>query len=226
MKPSFILLRRLFARVAHEEPFPMKALERASSICNACMGMVKSITLRMAIEQQIPMVAYGWSPGQAPISSAVFRMNVAMVRRMHKSQTARLRAIGAEDMDPYLLNERHFARLDDFPHNVSPLLFLPYDEDLVTQRIQQLGWQPPGDTDGNSTNCLLNAFANRVHLRKHGFHPYAFEIAGLVRRGAMTRQAGLAKLEDLGPEGTARAVAERLGVPWVPPTCAGASCAL
>ena len=29
-----------------------------------------------------------------------------------------------------------------------------------------------------------------------GYHPYAFEIAGLVRDGHMTREEGLAKLRD------------------------------
>jgi len=211
VKPRFDMLRKLFLGVSENSPFPMKALERASSICNACMGMVKSITLRIAIEQRIPIVVYGWSPGQAPISASVFRMNAAMFEQMHETRTAPLRAIAGSDLDPYLLNESHFSRSDDFPCNVNPLAFLEYDEHRIIEEIQQLGWKLPTDTDGNSTNCLLNAYANRVHLRQHGFHPYAFEIAGLVRQGAMTRQEGLAKLEDLGPESAARSVAERLG---------------
>jgi len=210
IKPRFDLLRRIFAGVAESSPFPMKALERASSICNACMGLVKSITLRLAIEQQIPIVAYGWSPGQAPMSASVFRMNAAMFKQMHETRTAPLRAIAGDDLAPYLLNESHFSRRNDFPYNVNPLAFLEYDEHQIIEQIKQLGWQSPDDTDGNSTNCLLNSYANRVHLQQYGFHPYAFEIAGLVRQRAMTRQEGLAKLKDLGSERAARRVAERL----------------
>lgn len=215
VKPRFDLLRKVFASVSENSPFPMKALERASSICNACMGLVKSVTLRIAIEQRIPVVVYGWSPGQAPVSASMFRMNAGMLEQMHETRMAPLRSIAGDDLDPYLLNESHFSRPEDLPYSVNPLAFLPYEEDRIVDQVKQLGWQPPTDTDGNSTNCLLNAYANRVHLRKYGFHPYAFEIAGLVRRGAMTREQGLAKLADLGSEEVAKSVAQRLQVEGV-----------
>ena len=62
------------------------------------------------------------------------------------------------------------------------------------KEVQELGWVNPKDTDANSTNCLLNSFAIDIHLQQFGFHPYAFEIAGLVREGYMTRENGLKKL--------------------------------
>ena len=46
----------------------------------------------------------------------------------------------------------------------------------------------------NSTNCLLNSYANQIHRERYGFHPYVWEIANMVRCGAMTRTEGLDKV--------------------------------
>ncbi|MBW2072885.1 MAG: hypothetical protein JRI89_16770, partial [Deltaproteobacteria bacterium] len=71
---------------------------------------------------------------------------------------------------------------------------LQYDERKIVEEIQALGWQPPADTDSNSSNCLLNSLGIESHLQKFGFHPYAFELAGLVREGYLSRAEGLARL--------------------------------
>ena len=74
-------------------------------------------------------------------------------------------------------------------------IILPYDENAITERIAQFGWERPNDTDANSSNCTLNAFANHIHRKKYGFHPYVWEIANMVRSGVMDRQEGLEKIE-------------------------------
>jgi len=50
--------------------------------------------------------------------------------------------------------------------------------------------------DVHSTNCLLNSYANRVHVKKYGFHLYVFELAKLLREGYMGRDATLKKLSQ------------------------------
>ena len=59
-----------------------------------------------------------------------------------------------------------------------------------------MGWKKPADTDPNSTNCLLNALANHLHKKRFGFHPYAWEIAGIVRSGSMDRDEGIVKVSQ------------------------------
>jgi hypothetical protein len=120
-------------------------------------------------------------------------------------------AIAGEELRPYLPVEQSSCGGDCFvPHATNPLAFHDYDEQRIISEIEPLGWHPPDDTDGNSTNCLLNSYANRIHLRRYGFHPYAFEIAALVRKGHMDRSEGLSKLSDLGSRGAAESVARRL----------------
>ena len=211
VKPSFGLLRKLFVHAATNNPFPIKALERASSMCNVCMGMVKAVTLRIAIEQRVPIVAYGWSPGQAPASASFFRLNASMIRQMAGARMAPLIAAAGDALAPYLLTDAHLAS-DLLPYSANPLAFHDYSEHQFMDEIQQMGWQPPTDTDGNSTNCLLNSLAIRLHMKDYGFHPYASEIADLVRGGMMTREEGIAKLGDLGSSEVAAQAARRLGL--------------
>ena len=71
---------------------------------------------------------------------------------------------------------------------------MEYDERKIVKRIEALGWLYPKGLDANSTNCLLNSFANEIHIEKHGFHPYAFEISGMVRTKVMSRDEGIEKI--------------------------------
>lgn len=65
---------------------------------------------------------------------------------------------------------------------------------MILAEIKKMGWTAPNDTDSNSINCLLNAFANHVHIERYGFHPYTWEIANMVRAGVMTRDEGYKKI--------------------------------
>lgn len=194
-KPRFDLLQKIFSRAIDEQMFSAKTLERASTICTSCMAIVKFVVMRMAVEGRIPCVVYGWSPGQAPIEASVFRHNPAMLRSMQKALLGPLAAAGGPEVLNYFLTEEHFADPEAFPYSVSPLAFLEYDEERIVAEIEGLGWRRPADTDPNSTNCLLNAFAIQVHKDRFHFHPYAFELAKLVREGHLAREEALARLE-------------------------------
>ncbi len=198
VSPSRKLLNQAFRESAIGEIYCQKALERASSICNTCMNLVKSYMLKTAIEMSIPLMAYGWSPGQAPITSALMRWNAGMIKQTQQSIASILKKIMGDALDSFLLSDRHFKLLNlknsIFLYNLHPLAFIDYNEEEVLEKVKELGWEEPLDTDSNSTNCLLNSLGVKIHQRRLGFHPYALEIAGLVRAGYMTREEGLAKL--------------------------------
>lgn len=211
-KPRFDLLRTLFRRATDEDIYPRKTLERASTICTTCMGLVKFIVLRMAVESNIPFVTYGWSPGQAPIEASIFQNNPSMIRSMQKVLLEPMRSVAGDEIERYFLAEEHFAAADRFPHNISPLAFLDYDEAAIMKRIGELGWKKPSDTDPNSTNCLLNAFGNKVHRERFHFNPYSYELAKLVREGYMDRDEAIARLEEPSNEEIVKMVEKRLGL--------------
>ena len=211
-KPNFDVMKKVFNVSMNDNLYSRKTLERASTICTSCMSFVKFISLKMALEKEIPFIGYGWSPGQAPVQSSVMKTSAAFVKATQKVIFEPLyRKIG-EEIKPYFLETKYFEHSDKFPYNIHPLAFLDYDEEEIYQRIKGLGWEPPRDTDPNSTNCLMNAFANQIHEEKFGFHPYAFEIAGLVRMGVLSREEGLKRLNEPGNEGIIEQVKQKLGI--------------
>jgi len=195
VRPSRKMLRAIFKTASVQELYSAKTLERASTICTSCIGLVKGIVLRTAVEKRIPFVGFGWSPGQAPVQSSVMLTNPDLMKNTQQAILKPLQAIAGDKILPYFLAEEHFTQKDAFPWNIHPLAFLEYDEDKILARITELGWVRPNDTDPNSSNCTLNAYANHIHRRRYDFHPYVWEIANMVRTGVLSREEGMEKIE-------------------------------
>ena len=193
-KANFQLLKKLFVAGTENKMYSSKALERASTICTSCIGLVKFIALKHVIEKRIPIMAWGWSPGQAPIRSSIMKVNPALFKSNQETYRKPMLEIAGEDINRYFLSEAEFNNPEIFPYNVSPLAFMDYDEQNIVNKIKELGWLYPQGLDANSTNCLLYSFANEIHIEKHGFHPYAFEISGMVRTRVMSRDEGFEKI--------------------------------
>jgi len=211
-KPDFSLLKKIFLSGTKEDIFSRKSLDRASTICTSCMGIVKFVTLKLALEKKIPFITYGWSPGQAPLSASIFKNNPSMLKQMQAAIKEPLFKIVGQRINPYFLEEKDFQGNKLFPYNISPLAFLEYDEETIFEKIEKLGWNMPVDTDSNSTNCLLNSFANLVHKDRFGFHPYAFELAKLVREGYLKREEALKRLESVEDKNIVDSVKGKLGL--------------
>jgi hypothetical protein len=107
-----------------------------------------------------------------------------------------LRKVAGDEIRAYFLQEKHYSESDRFPYNVNPMAWEFYNEDMIIEEIQKLGWVAPQDTDSKSTNCLLNAFANDIHIKRYGFHPYEWEIANMVREGIMNREEQLQRFAE------------------------------
>ena len=211
-KPNFEIMKKVFNTSINGDLYSKKTLERASTICTSCMSFVKFISLKMALEKEIPFIGYGWSPGQAPVQSSVMKTSAAFVKATQKVIYEPLYKKIGDGVKPYFLEDKHFKLSDRFPYNIHPLAFLDYDEKKVYQRIKEFGWESPKDTDPNSTNCLMNAFANQIHQDQFGFHPYAFEIAGLVRMGVLSREEGLKRLNEPANGRIVEEVKQKLGL--------------
>lgn len=211
-KPRLDTLKKIFVACSKENIYPPTTLTRASTICTSCMAIVKFNSLRLALEKDIPFIIFGWSPGQIPIASSIMKNNPQIVKLMHKSSFEPLFYLVGNEIRPYFLEEKHFKGSYFFPYNISPLAFFDYNEEEIYKKIDRLGWKLPDKIDANTTNCLLNSFANVTHRNKHGFHPYAFEMAKLVREGYMKRSTALGKLEQNEDSSTIELIKEKLGL--------------
>ncbi|MFH1061547.1 MAG: hypothetical protein V1747_01515 [Candidatus Omnitrophota bacterium] len=211
-KPNFEVMKKIFKHAVDHPMYSLKTLERASTMCTSCIAFVKFVFLKIAIEKKIPLMAWGWSPGQAPIRSSIMKLNPALFKMTQAALKKPMKEVVGNDIDPYFLSEEQFKDAESFPYSVSPLAFMEYDEHKIVEKLRSLGWQAPGDVDGNSTNCLLNSLSNQIHLSKYNFHPYAFEIAEMVRSGVMTREHGMKKLSETGDASTVEYANKKLGI--------------
>ena len=193
-KADFQLLKKIFAAGVKKTMYSAKALERASTICNSCIAFVKFTSLKIALEKKIPIMTWGWSLGQAPIRSSIMKMTPEFFKTTQEMYRKPMCEIVGDEINRYFLSEEQLKSYRNFPYNVNPLAFMEYDEQKIIKKIKELGWVFPKGLDSNSTNCVLNSFANRIHIKRHNFHPYVFEIAGMVRMGATTRRMGMEKI--------------------------------
>jgi len=210
-KPRFDVLSKIFSYCARHNIYPSKAIERASEICTSCMGIIKYNAIRFALEKNIPLIAFGWSPGQATIAASIIKNNPQMVKKMQAAIYDNLHEIVGNAIDTYFITEQQFNS-SRFPYFIHPLAFLDYNEDEIYRVVASLGWINPTDVDANSTNCLLNSFANVVHKQRFGFHPYAFEMANLVRDGYLDRTTALRRLNQQENPDIVTMVMEKLGI--------------
>ncbi len=211
-KMNFGALKGIFRASLERNLYSPKSMERASAVCVSCIGFVKYLAFQMAIEKGIPFIGYGWTPGQAPVTSSVLRLEPAMLKQMAGALQGPMREVAGKAVDPYFLSERHFAEPERFPYLIHPAAFADYDEERVFKTIEKLGWRRPKGLDANSTNCMLNSLAVENHKARYGFNPYAFELAGLVRQGYLKREEGLRRVDAKVNPATVALVKKRLGV--------------
>jgi hypothetical protein len=124
VKPSFDVLKDVFVASTRPGMYSVKALQRASSICNTCMAIAKGIGLRMAIKQGIPILAYGWSPGQIPLASAFVHFSSSMLQAVVDAAMAPLEAVVNGRILEYFPERQQLVDAKVLPHIVSPLVFL------------------------------------------------------------------------------------------------------
>ena len=194
VRPPFGLMKKLFREGSNAQLYSKKSLERASTICTTCISFVRFACIRVALEKDIPMVIFGFNPGQIPIRAGIVRTNQNLLKTMQKAVYVPIKSIVGDEAQSFFLEERHLSSTVRFPYIVNPYAFIDYQEEKIFSRIKQMGWREVSDADSNSTNCQLNQYSNLVYFRQYQFHPYSSEIANMVRKGLLKREEGLRRL--------------------------------
>lgn len=176
------------------DAFPRFAKYRASDICNVCISIIKQKLIEKAITEKAPFIVFAFTAGQSP--NPIIPLSANFLKWSRNLFETQLQKIGIDDKDEvFLLKKSVLANLgENVPSILHPLCLWDYNEDVILETLLEIGWESPGINDSNSTNCILNSFACYNHLKKYGFHPYTFDIAGLVRSGDMSREEGFEKI--------------------------------
>ncbi|HEY5283854.1 MAG TPA: hypothetical protein VIM14_13765 [Polyangia bacterium] len=174
-----------------------QSLTRISAGCNACISLVNTIALRMALEKEIPFILAGFTLGQIPANGIVYRNHHRFLAESREASMSRLREAVGEGVDRlYEVPDSLIQRAPYYPHNINLLCLESITEAQILDEVGKLGWKRPSGLDGCSSNCMLNTFNNYVHDWRHGYSPYELELSHLVRKRLMTRNEALEKLAD------------------------------
>ena len=208
-RPPGTVMRPLY-RISMGLSFGTDTTKYSTAGCGSCISMVLATGLRFATAHRIPLLVGGWTPGQfttSPLCSVSFLDDVV---QRHFDPLAETSPTLAEELAAW-------RRPSDATRPVgllNPLYASHYSERDTLAALVELGWKTPPDTDSCSTNCRLNGLLIVDHVRKHGYHPYVYELAHHVRLGALPREEALHKVSRVGvnPDRLDR-VADELGVP-------------
>ena len=188
-------LQDTFSKAARsKDAYPGSAKYRASDICNTCISIIKQKIIELAVSTKSPYIVFAFSPGQTDAPFII--LTKPFLVWMRKLFDGNLKAMGVAKRDAYLIDAGYIKAGSSEPEVtiIHPFLVWDYDKPKFKKECIQLGWIDPGLKDHNSSNCLLNAFAIKNHLDKYHVHPYAHDLATLVRKGTMNREDALNKL--------------------------------
>jgi hypothetical protein len=168
--------------------------------------------VQKAVEMDVPLIAGGYIGGQLPRDAARMTIRPGRQGKMRAPMVERLASYFGEDARGYFQLQHGVGDGAREVTVVNPMLGLAVSEGEIIAALAPLGWIRPKETGVTSTNCRLNDLGVFLHDRRHGFHPYAFEIAEQLRHGLVSREEAAAKLEALPTRDDVAWLAERLGV--------------
>ncbi len=206
-------LNDTFSRAARtRDAYPGSAKYRASDICNTCISIVKQKIIGLAVSTGSPYVIFAFSPGQT--DAPFIALSKAFLAWTRKLFDGNLKAMGVAERDAYLIDADLIRAGSPEPRVtiIHPFLVWDYDKPAFKKECLELGWTEPDLKDHNSSNCLLNAFAIQNHLDKYHIHPYAYDLAALVRQENMNREDTLKKLNGTLSESSIGEVQRKLNL--------------
>jgi len=100
-RPSLPFFRKVIRATAILPIYREQTLTRISAGCNACISLVNTMALRLALEKDIPFILAGFTLGQIPASSIVFRNHFRFFADSRKESLANLTAAVGAEVDHY-----------------------------------------------------------------------------------------------------------------------------
>jgi len=195
--PSKPHMESIIKASAFNPIYNAKSLTRISSVCNSCISIVNMMSLKMALEKNIPFILAGFTLGQIPVNSIIYKNNYQFLKESREAPLLRLKeAAGAFIDDYFTISDSLIADRAGYPQTINLLCVERINEQEILDAVRSIGWVLPADVDGCSSNCRLNSFSNMVHERTFGYNPYELELSRMIKKGLMTREEALEKIQD------------------------------
>lgn len=179
------------------------SLQRHNNVCNGCFKTIYTLSLKVALDKNIPFIVTGLSRGQF--------FETRLTEELFWDDS-----IQSGDIDDIILKARKaYHQVDDAVNQLLDVSFLEdetiFDKvkfldfyrycdvelgDLMKYLDQKLPWVRPKDT-GRSTNCLINQVGIHIHKKNVGYSNYAFPYSWDVRIGHKNREESLDEINEV-----------------------------
>ncbi len=200
LRPSLPHMKRIIKASAMYPIYNKRTLMRISSICNSCISIVNAQALRIALEKKIPFILAGFTLGQIPVNSIVYKNNYLFLEESRGKSLAQLREKAGAWIDDYFcLPENLVNSVKVWPYMINLLCLENISETDILNSITSFGWRGPDNVDGCSSNCQLNTFNNHIHEQVLGYNPYELELSHMIRKGLLDRETALVKVNKSMP---------------------------
>lgn len=191
------------------------SLQRHCNVCDGCFKTIYTLSIKLALEKNIPYIISGLSRGQffeTRLTEELFRsddFDPAEVDRVILN--ARKAYHRVDDAVKRLLDVSAFEN-DEVFERVQFLDFYRYTDVSLDEMLrfldEKVSWIRPTDT-GRSTNCLINQAGIFVHKKELGYSNYSFPYSWDVRLGHKEREAALEEInEEIDEQEVARILDE------------------
>lgn len=195
IRPSLDIMKKIYRASALHPIYPPRSLVRISSNCYSCISMVNVLSQKIALEKDIPFVVSGFNLGQVPSNAIIYKSSFKLMDESREKTLAALCAEVGENLDRYYkIGNRALERGAEAPLNMNILCVEDITEEGILEKISEVGWVMPKNLDGCTSNCRLNAFNNAVHERALGYNPYELELSRLIRKGLLSRELAMEKI--------------------------------
>lgn len=195
--PSKKFMSGLYRASTLYELYHKNTLTRISANCNSCISVVNNTALKYALEKEVPFIISGFTLGQIPLNAIFYKNNYSFLKESRQAITDKLKKYVGPEVSHYLeISENLQQKTKSYPTNINILCLESFTEEEIIESILPLGWVPPKDVDGCSSNCQINTFNNYVHEKRFGYSPYELELSHLIRNKLLTREEALGKLYD------------------------------
>lgn len=169
-----------------------------TTICHICSLWYTQLSYGTAARYEIPLLIGGWRKEQAQSGETDFSEYEYLSRETEDFIKHHLRQIPKYRDFP--LSHEAAAQAGAQDREIialSPHWFLPTTpEDHLDLLKNELSWQEtPESYPQGSTNCQLNFPSVYLSLKNFGYSHYHIEMSKRIRRGEISRQEALEKLE-------------------------------
>lgn len=149
-----------------------------NDVCDLCDGIIRKEIAQFAIDNNIPLIADGLDPFQL-IDAGLHRPDPGIENAL-SCWPEHIRHDGLFKK----LYELNNFREEVAPFELYPFLYLPYDTDLIWEKVEER--EILVDPDPNVTNCRFTYLLDFLDLVRRGFPAYAHTTSSELRQGKIS----------------------------------------